>query len=285
MAINHYPHHIGDFDRATRHLSRLERSVYRDLMDLYYDSEARLTLDMAALCRRIIARSTAERAAVVQVLGEFFLKTDTGWYHSRCEDEIAAYQANGSQRALAGKASAEARRLKKEQEVASGSATGHAAPLNLVGKSVVTPVQRDGNGEATNQNQNQNQNQDTHTTAGDQTQAEPSGSARVVSVASSVCMAMKAVGIGSTNPAHPDLLELISKGADIGLFVAAAKGAVKKQNPFAYALGTVKGQMRDAAALAETALAAPQSAAKHAKHAGFSSLNYHEGIEADGSFA
>ena len=54
--MKHYPHHIGDFDKATRHLTRIERSVYRDLIDLYYDTEQRLTLDVAALCRRIIAR-------------------------------------------------------------------------------------------------------------------------------------------------------------------------------------------------------------------------------------
>ena len=108
--MKHYPHHIGDFDKATRHLTRLERSVYRDLIDLYYDTEQRLTLDMAALCRRIIARSNEEATAVEQVLNEFFTETPTGWYHDRCEEEIEAYKANASQKAMAGKAAAEAKR-------------------------------------------------------------------------------------------------------------------------------------------------------------------------------
>ncbi|MGE8450704.1 MAG: DUF1376 domain-containing protein, partial [Pseudomonadales bacterium] len=38
--MNHYPHHIGDFNTATRHLSRLERAIYRDMRDMYCDTEA-----------------------------------------------------------------------------------------------------------------------------------------------------------------------------------------------------------------------------------------------------
>ena len=90
--MNHYPHHIGDFDRATRHLTRVERSVYRDLMDLYYDTEQRLTLDRTALCRRILARTNEEVTAVEQVLNEFFNETPTGWFHARCEMEIQRYR-------------------------------------------------------------------------------------------------------------------------------------------------------------------------------------------------
>ncbi|TDY23593.1 uncharacterized protein YdaU (DUF1376 family) [Paraburkholderia sp. BL6665CI2N2] len=90
--MNYYPHHIGDFDRATRHLTRIERSVYRDLIEVYYDTEQQLTLDVNALCRKVIARSEDEREAVNQILAEFFTKTAVGWHHSRCEKEIAVYR-------------------------------------------------------------------------------------------------------------------------------------------------------------------------------------------------
>lgn len=148
--MKHYPHHIGDFDKATRHLTRIERSVYRDLIDLYYDTEQRLTLDKAALCRRIIARSNEESTAVEQVLNEFFTETPTGWYHDRCEAEIAAYHANTSQKAMAGKASAEAKRLKKLQAL-NEAATHVGQPLN----SVETDAQRNSTNQSTNQPINQ----------------------------------------------------------------------------------------------------------------------------------
>ncbi len=127
--MNHYPHHIGDFDRATRHLTRIERSVYRDLIELYYDTEQPLVLDVAWLCRKVIAHSNEEATAVEQVLNEFFTKTATGWYHTRCEEEIAAYRSNTSQKAMAGKASAEARRQKRLHAL-NGNSTDVEQPLN-----------------------------------------------------------------------------------------------------------------------------------------------------------
>jgi uncharacterized protein YdaU (DUF1376 family) len=139
--MKHYPHHIGDFDKATRHLTRIERSIYRDLLDLYYDTEQPLILEMAALCRKIIARSNEESTAVEQVLNEFFTQTPTGWYHDRCEAEIEAYRNNNSQKAQAGKASAEAKRLKKQQAL-NGDSTAVEQPLPAVATN--------GNGASTN---------------------------------------------------------------------------------------------------------------------------------------
>lgn len=93
--MNFYPHHIGDFNNATRHLTRIERSIYRDMIELYYDTEEPLTLDHAALCRKLLARSNEEATGVEQVLNEFFTKTLKGWHHDRCEDEIARWNARG----------------------------------------------------------------------------------------------------------------------------------------------------------------------------------------------
>lgn len=262
--MNHYPHHIGDFDRATRHLTRMERSIYRDLLDLYYDTEAPLTLDREKLCRRIIARSNEESTAVEQVLNEFFTETPAGWYHDRCEAEIEAYRNNTSQKAQAGKASAEAKRLRKQQAINAAS-TGVEQPLNERSGSVGT----DDNGASTNQNQNQNQEPI-------QTHAPLDGeeSARVVSMSGAVCMAMRVAGLASVNSSSPELLQLIESGADIGCFVDAARLAVKKGKGFAYALGIVSGQLQDAAAMAKTAMAARPKTPKPDE---FSSIDYGQG--------
>ena len=148
MSLNHYPHHIGEFDKATRHLTRIERSIYRDLLDMYYDTESPIPVDIAMVCRKIIARSDEEATAVEQTLNEFFVKTENGWHHERCEYEIAKYRANSNQKSSAGKASAEAKRARMEQPFNSRS-TAVQHPL----KSVETEAQRN----STNQNQNQNQ--------------------------------------------------------------------------------------------------------------------------------
>ena len=122
-----YPHHIGDFDRATRHLTRLERSLYRDLIELYYDTEKPLSLEVAFVCRRIIANECS--TDVQRLLNEFFNETPQGWYHSRCEYEIEKYRANASQKSEAGKASA-AKREWKRQQAMNGRSTGVENPFN-----------------------------------------------------------------------------------------------------------------------------------------------------------
>jgi len=127
--MNYYNHHIGDFDRATRHLTRIERSIYRDLLDVYYDTEQPLTLDLPALCRKIIARTNEEVTAVEQTLNEFFTKTPTGWYHARCEEELDAYRTSTSQKSIAGKASA-AKRAEKRQRALDGIPTDVERPSN-----------------------------------------------------------------------------------------------------------------------------------------------------------
>ena len=111
--MNFYPHHIGDFNNATRHLTRVEQSVYRDAIELYYDIEQPLQcVDMVVLERRLLCRSDEEKAALQVVLAEFFVLKGVGYTHARCDAEIAKYRAIVSSKAKAGKASALAKQQK-----------------------------------------------------------------------------------------------------------------------------------------------------------------------------
>ena len=103
--------------------------------------------------------------------------------------------------------------------------------------------------------------------------AESPATTRPASMAGAVCMVLKACGMQSVSPSNPSLQVLIDNGASIDEFAAVARDCVKNGKPFNYLLKTVAGRMKDAAALAETAMAAPQQAAgKHPpaanKHAG-----------------
>lgn len=86
--MNYYQHHIGDFNNATRHLTRTERSIYRDMIEMYYDTEAPLPADVPLICRKVMARSDEERAAVQTLLDEFFYSTPEGFRHDRCDKEL-----------------------------------------------------------------------------------------------------------------------------------------------------------------------------------------------------
>jgi len=114
--MNYYPHHIGDFNNATRHLTRVERSVYRDATELYYDTEKPLPLDIPTLERKLMCKTDEEKWALGDILAEFFIKTDEGYFQSRCDAEISKYRSNISSKAKAGRASAEARMIKKKSK-------------------------------------------------------------------------------------------------------------------------------------------------------------------------
>jgi uncharacterized protein YdaU (DUF1376 family) len=97
--MNFYQHHIGDFNNATRHLTRIERSIYRDLLELYYDSEKPLTTDLDRLAKRCLVEEE-NRSAMADVLAEFFELREDGYHNARADREIDAYQrmAQGGKR-------------------------------------------------------------------------------------------------------------------------------------------------------------------------------------------
>lgn len=157
--MNHYPHHIGDFNNATRHLTFVERALYRELLDLYYDTEHPLIADETKLARRVLAHTDEQREALQSVLAEFFELREDGWHNARCDAEIDAYQQKKEQASNAGRASGAKRKGRAPDEVAlSGEVASAHAGAGDAAPSGSTDVERALNGRATNQNQNQNQN-------------------------------------------------------------------------------------------------------------------------------
>lgn len=69
----------------------------------------------------------------------------------------------------------------------------------------------------------------------------------------SVCVAMRTQGMGDVNPGHPDVKALLAGGADLSMFLHAARTAVERKKGFAYALGIVRSQLADATRLAKAA--------------------------------
>jgi len=91
--MHYYSHNIGDYRKDTIHLSLLEHGIYRQLMDSYYLSEKPLPLDHALLMRTHSARSADEMQAVESVLKDFFVPTEDGYIHKRCDVEIEAFHS------------------------------------------------------------------------------------------------------------------------------------------------------------------------------------------------
>ncbi|WP_312586563.1 YdaU family protein [Acinetobacter sp.] len=120
--MNYYQHHIGDFNNATRHLSLVERAIYRDLLDMYYDTEKPIDgSNLERLARRLQCSTEDQTAALKYVLDEFFNLEDGVYINNRCEREIAEFHSKRKQASEAGKASAKKRAAKKQQDPNGGS--------------------------------------------------------------------------------------------------------------------------------------------------------------------
>jgi uncharacterized protein YdaU (DUF1376 family) len=87
--MNFYPFHLGDYVKKTAHLTPTEDLIYRRLIDRYYMTEQPLPLDVEGVARLIGMRD--QTAFVYDILSEFFLKTEEGYRHERCDEEIEKY--------------------------------------------------------------------------------------------------------------------------------------------------------------------------------------------------
>lgn len=89
----YFKFHIGDYRRETQHLTLLEHGVYMTLMATYYTNEQPLPKDERQLLRLAGARTDDEKQAVIDVVNEFFIPTETHWVHSRIDFELNEYQS------------------------------------------------------------------------------------------------------------------------------------------------------------------------------------------------
>jgi len=87
--MHYYKFNISDWHLATSHLSLEEEAIYFKLINFYYDSEQAIPLETQSVCRRL--RLLDYSKLVETVLHEFFIKSDDGWHHNRCDDEIEKY--------------------------------------------------------------------------------------------------------------------------------------------------------------------------------------------------
>jgi hypothetical protein len=93
-----------------------------------------------------------------------------------------------------------------------------------------------------------------------------------------VCLALKGEGIGAVSPSNPKLKTLLEAGADVGMFIDAARAAkARGKASFAYVVAAVDGQMQEAQAVAQRARASP-AAVTETNYQRSARLRYEEAI-------
>lgn len=93
--MHSYQFHIGDYRSGVINMTRLERWIYRDLLDICYDTEAPLPADIDKVCVRVGARDQEERDAVASVLDQKFTLAENGYVNDRVAAEIDRFRARG----------------------------------------------------------------------------------------------------------------------------------------------------------------------------------------------
>ena len=96
--MHFYNFNINDFNATTRHLNHLERALYRDLIDMYYQDEKPITSNLPQLERKLLVKTDDEKQALQNVLTDFFvvkkLKGDSEpcYHNARIDRELKNYK-------------------------------------------------------------------------------------------------------------------------------------------------------------------------------------------------
>ena len=105
--------YVADYLADTQHLTTEEHGAYMLLIFSYWQTGKPLRIDRLAT----VARLSNERwANVEETLKEFFHVVGQHWHHFRIDADLEAVNSKTSKASDAGKASAKARALKKQQE-------------------------------------------------------------------------------------------------------------------------------------------------------------------------
>lgn len=227
--MNYVELHIGDYDKATAHLTACEDGIYGRLLRRYYDTEAPLPLELDRLQRFVRARSRDEKAAVETVLGEFFHRTADGWHHKRCDEEIDRYKAKQEK----ARASANARWNPKKDDA-------NAMRTHSEGNAHQTPDTRHQAKAITSRAETLQPAEDPKA---EPRQPEPPRGPQ--SDAGRACLLMRQAGCVSTNPSHPDLLAALTAGVTPEALGDTVREAIElgKLKPFTWAIATARGRL------------------------------------------
>jgi uncharacterized protein YdaU (DUF1376 family) len=119
-----YKFHYGDYVTHTTHLSDAEDLAYRRLLDLYYMSEKQIPINTESVARKI----RIDLDITESVLGEFFERTENGYFNHRCDAEIAKYQAQVANNQRLGKLGG---RPKKTESVIESKSNGNPKKIQI----------------------------------------------------------------------------------------------------------------------------------------------------------
>jgi uncharacterized protein YdaU (DUF1376 family) len=195
-------------------MTRVERWIYRDMIEVYYDTEEPLPLDVDELCHIIGARTEDDRKIVAELLRYKFQKTEDGFRKARCDNEIAAYHAKAETAKVNGRMGGRPLKPKANPEKPSGFVSG---------SDPVAPGNPEQTGSQTNQEPVTN-NQEPKTNSETIRRAMPSASLDLLSgIPAQLAIDFKKLRSKKNAPITPTAIEGIKReAAKAGITLEAA---------------------------------------------------------------
>lgn len=244
--MNYYSHHIGDFRSGSVHMSRVKRWIYRDMLDVYYDTERPLSLDLDEVCNCVGVESAEERQCVADLLKFKFRKCEDGYRHDRCDTEIDAYHAKAETARENGKGGgrppkATNQKPKSEPKITQSVSDGLPIACGLkTNQEPITNIKK----ESSSSVHPRTDDDDDYSTKPKLPEPEPPDLPNNPALAMTV--ALRKLGVTVTSM-HPTLLDWVAKGVTIPVAIEAVSMArqykpLPESIPPAY-LSTIIGQL------------------------------------------
>ena len=112
--MHYYKFNISDWVVATSHLSLVEEAIYFRLINFYHDTEKPIPLETHSVFRRL--RIGCESDIANSILEEFFIKTDKGWLHERCEKDLKEYRKTAKKNKANGAKGGRPKKIKASEQ-------------------------------------------------------------------------------------------------------------------------------------------------------------------------
>lgn len=248
--MHYYKRNIGDYAKKAGRLTMLQHGAYTLLLDACYDREQFPTREEAI--DWLWASSTAEIEAVDFVLSKFFSLVEGRFVQKRIQEELAEYHEKSQNN----KRIAQEREAKRREKVTKRAPVVNESPPNQ------EPLTT--NQEPLTKHTEASASAPARDDLPEPHELEKQSAGNSHPLAGVVCKAIKLTGIGMVNPGHPKLNALLHAGVTVEQVTAACQKALDSGKNFAYAMGILVKEEKEARELA-TQLSAPRVQPRQAK--------------------
>jgi uncharacterized protein YdaU (DUF1376 family) len=98
--MHYFKFNIATWIQSTRHLSPQDEGIYLRLINHYYDTEVSFPVDLKPILKRLQLLQYAD--SVDEILSDFFVLTDKGWQHNKCNELLKEFKKSAKKNKVNG---------------------------------------------------------------------------------------------------------------------------------------------------------------------------------------